>query len=153
MEQESHEYKLSLAVNEAMTLIQMAAKEIEGGDDVCLKEQRAGLEAINDDIAAAEFAKDMAELESDDDIKVTLEEQAVYMLSVASAEIKNVTFKTDHFYELAELNAAIKLSYAEKIMNDAFEVNDVDMAELVSVKNRAGGGGGSVMNILFYIMC
>ncbi len=84
---------------------------------------------------------------------MTLEEQAVYMLSVASEEIKNVTFKTDHFNELAELNAAIKLSYAEKIMNDAFEVNDVDMAELVSVKNRAGGGGGSVMNILFYIMC
>jgi len=105
---------------------------------------------------------------------VTLEEQAVYMLSVASEEIKNVTFKTDHFYELAELNAAIKLSYAEKIMNDAFEVNNVDMAELVNVKNRvndafevnnvhmaelgnvknrAGGGGGSVMNILFYFMC
>ena len=46
------------------------------------------------------------------------------MLSVASEEIKNVTFKTEHFYELAELNAAIKLSYAEKIMNDAFEVNN-----------------------------
>ena len=71
MEQESHEYKLSLALNEAMTLIQMAAKEIEGGDEVCLKEQREGLEAINNDIAAAAFARDMAELESDDDIKVT----------------------------------------------------------------------------------
>ena len=50
MEQEPHEYKLSLALNEAITLFQMAAKEIEGGDEVCLKEQREGLEAINNDI-------------------------------------------------------------------------------------------------------
>ena len=34
-----------------------------------MKERREGLESINNDIAAAAFATDMAELESDDAIK------------------------------------------------------------------------------------
>ena len=42
-EQDTQEYKLSLALNEAITLIQMAAKEIEGGDENCLKEMGEGL--------------------------------------------------------------------------------------------------------------
>ena len=50
-----------------MTLNQMAAKELESGDDGFLKERREGLESINNDIAAAAFATNMAELESDDD--------------------------------------------------------------------------------------
>jgi hypothetical protein len=57
------------ASEEAITLNQMAAKELESGDDGFLKERREGLESINNDIAAAAFATDMAELESDDAIK------------------------------------------------------------------------------------
>ena len=53
---------LSSALKEAI----MAAKELESGDDDFLKERREGLESINSDIAAAAFATDMAELESDD---------------------------------------------------------------------------------------
>ena len=41
--------QLSLALNEAMTLNQIAAKEFESGDDGFLKERREGLESINND--------------------------------------------------------------------------------------------------------
>ena len=51
-----------------MTLNQMAAKELESGDDEFLKDRREREESINNDIAAAAFATDMAELESDDAI-------------------------------------------------------------------------------------
>ena len=40
------ENKLSLALNEAMTLNQMAAKELESGEEFCLKARREGLEPI-----------------------------------------------------------------------------------------------------------
>ena len=56
---------LSSALKEAITLNQMAAKELESGDDDFLKERREREESINNDIAAAAFATDMAELESD----------------------------------------------------------------------------------------
>jgi hypothetical protein len=136
---------LSIALNEAMTLNQIAAKELESGDDDFLKERREGFDSINNDIAAAAFATDMAKLESDDAIKEKLEEQAVYMLSVASEETKKILFKSGHFYEMAELNAAIKFSIAEKIINDAFEVCNEDKAKLnADVKNGASAGGGSV---------
>jgi uncharacterized protein YlxP (DUF503 family) len=52
-----------------MTLNQEAAKELESGDDGFLKEKREVLKSINNDLAAAAFATDMAELESDDAIK------------------------------------------------------------------------------------
>ena len=59
---------LSSALKEAIMLNQMAAKELESGDEDFLKERREREESINNDIAAAAFATDMAELESDDAI-------------------------------------------------------------------------------------
>ena len=53
---------LSSALEEAITLNQMAAKVLESGDDDFLKERREGLKSINSDIAAAAFAIEMAEL-------------------------------------------------------------------------------------------
>jgi len=53
---------LSSAFNEALTLNQMAAKELESGDGVLLS--IVWIE-IENDIAAAAFATDMAKLESD----------------------------------------------------------------------------------------
>ena len=44
---------LSSALIEVITLNQMAAKELESGDDDFLKERREGLESINSDIAAS----------------------------------------------------------------------------------------------------
>ena len=81
---------LSSALKEAIMLNQMAAKELESGDDDFLKERREREESINNDIAAAAFATDMAEHESDDAIKEKFEEQAVLMLSVASEETKKI---------------------------------------------------------------
>ena len=94
---------LSSALNEAITLNQKAANELVREDDDFLSEERS---EIKNDIAAAAFAADMAKLESDVAIRERLEEQAVYMLSVASEKIRKVRLKSDHFYELAELNAA-----------------------------------------------
>ena len=48
---------------EAISLNQMAAKELESGDGDFLKERREREESINNDIAAAAFATDMAKLE------------------------------------------------------------------------------------------
>ena len=59
---------LSSALKEAIMLNQMAATELESGDDDFLKERREREESINNYIAAAAFATDMAELESDDAI-------------------------------------------------------------------------------------
>ena len=53
------ENNLSLALNKAMILNQMAAKELERGEEFCLKARREGLEPINNDIAAAEVVKNM----------------------------------------------------------------------------------------------
>jgi len=138
---------LSSAMNEAITL--MAAKELESED--LLEQERS---EIKNDIAAAAFATEMAELESDVAIKERLKEQAVYMLSIASEDIKKVRVKSDNFNELAEINAAINFSNAEKIMNDAFEVYDEETREETTkldadVKNRAG----QLMHILFYLFC
>ena len=140
---------LSSAMNEAITLNLMAAKELESED--LLEQERS---EIKNDIAAAAFATEMAELESDVAIKERLKEQAVYMLSIASEDIKKVRVKSDNFYELAEINAAINFSNAEKIMNDAFEVYDEETREETAkldadVKNRAG----RLMHILFYLLC
>jgi hypothetical protein len=55
----------------------MAAKVLESGDDDFLKERREGLESINNDIAAAALATDMAELESDQDLIKVAEEERV----------------------------------------------------------------------------
>ena len=74
------EDKLSFALNEAITLNQMAAKELERGEEFCLKARREGLEPINNDIAAAEVVKDMAEHERNHDMKGKLEEQAMAFL-------------------------------------------------------------------------
>jgi len=60
-----------------ITLNQMAAKVLESGDDDFLKERREGLESINNDIAAAALATDMAELESDQDLIKVAEEERV----------------------------------------------------------------------------
>ena len=100
---DTREDKLSLALKEAITLNQRAAKDLESGEEVFLKEKRERLESINNDIAAAAYVTDMAELESDVAIKEKLEDQAVFMLSVASEEIRNVLSKSDLFYEFAEL--------------------------------------------------
>ena len=77
------------------------------------------------------------------------------MLSVASEGINKVRVKSDHFYELAELNAAINFSNAEKIMNDAFEVYNEEKAKVnADMKNRAGAGGGSVdvYSVLLFVL-
>ena len=76
-----------------MTLNQIAARELERGEEFCLKARREGLEPINNDIAAAEVVKDMAEHESNLDMKGKLEEQAVFMLSAASEEINKIIAK------------------------------------------------------------
>ena len=65
--------------------------------------------------------------------------------TVASEETKKILFKSENFYELAELNAAINSSNAEKIMNDAFEAYNEDKAKVNAVvKNRASAAGGLV---------
>ena len=142
---------LSSALNEAIILSQRAAKELESGDDVLLSDERI---EIKNDIAAAAFATDMAKFESDGAIKERLEEQAVYMLSVASEKSKKDRLKSDHFYEMAELNASLYFSNAEKIINDAFEVYNEEKAKLnADVKNRAGAGGGSVyVSVLLIVL-
>jgi hypothetical protein len=104
---------LSSALNEAITLNQKAANELVREDDDFLSEERS---EIKNDIAAAAFAADMAKLESDVAIRERLEEQAVYMLSVASEKIRKVRLKSDHFYEMAELNASIYFSNADFIL-------------------------------------
>ena len=62
------------------------------------------------------------------------------MLSAASEEINKVLLSSDRIFELAELNAALKLSEAEMITIDAFELYNKDkaaMAAMVNVKIRA----------------